>query len=198
MKKNIILFIILILCNCSSTQFTLNKTIFDNNALKKIRTIVVFPCQSHEDISDSVRNECELLFITKLTAAGFTVIDQNKVNTALKEKNLTINELTPENLLQIAHNLKADTIFQSEIINNSEENTLVRDYENEPASIKKLLVFQMVIKLISVDTGSIILTIQNDNPQIIRNREDPDGNINARRKEILKEISNDLISTLKM
>ena len=43
-----------------------------------------------------------------------------------------------------------------------------------------------------------LMAFQNDNPQIIRNREDPDGNINARRKEILKEISNDLISTLKM
>lgn len=192
MKKLIVLIAFFIIYSCSSPQI-----ILDENSIKKIHKIIVFPFQSRMEISDVIRDECESIFISKLATAGFSMIDQNKINSLLIEKKITSDELTPQEMFQISQTLGADTILQGEILENSEENTLVRDYENEPARIKKLLVFQIEIKMINVDSGKIILTIQNDNPQIILNTDDPDANIKTHRSIILKEISKNLVSALK-
>jgi hypothetical protein len=198
--------------SCSTSKISIRK-----DAIKQLKTIAVMPFKS--SIADAkVTRECTESFKSSMLTAGFQVVEREKINKILKEKELAQSGLVDNKAIEAGQFLGAEATMLGEITAHemtSDEITVedtspqppppagVSPYDR-PKRYKKekrdTFQFQIVVRMISNIDAQTILTLQNEYP--VRTYTASQGGLNPAnldqfRSQVLNQMGKDLEKAVK-
>lgn len=156
---------------CSTSTIAINKT-----ELKNVKTVAIMKFDAATGISPGVAKECEESFRGNFINAGFNVVERDKLNSIMKEVEMSQTGLTVKSI-ELGKMLGAEALLFGEVTKNFSEVRLVNynEYVKNPTTGKmvavektknmKFFTFQIHIRLISALTGNTILTLKNTYPE---------------------------------
>ena len=168
--KQLLLIIPLLFSGCASADISLNR-----EEVKSVKTVLIVPFTSGMNLKKEIYNESEDTFRRALVKLNYKVIDRDKLDSMLKDKEYITTGLTPENIKKIAKRLGADSVLTGEIAEHREyvevkryHNSLIigkyflnsnhRDDDTKDITHFK---FRIIVKLANAEDGSEIFTIKN-------------------------------------
>lgn len=162
--------------SCSTSKISIRK-----DALKQIQSVAVVPFTS--GITDAkINRECTEAFRSSLIAAGFRVVEREKLEKVLKEKELAQTGLVENKAIEAGQFLGAEATMFGEITAHSasSDEITVEDHSpqpppppgtsplDRPKRYKKerrdSFQFQVVVRLVSNVDSQTALTLQNEYP----------------------------------
>ncbi len=164
MKISILLISLLIL-SCATADIAV-----DREAMKSIKTVAIAPFTSIVDVKDVVLSEAEGNFRSALLKLKYKVVEREKINALLKEKELAMTGVTAENAKSIGALLGADAVLIGEITSYDESQREAEDFSTKVVEVKTFFKFQIVVRLVDVSTGATILTVKNVNPEVMQDK----------------------------
>jgi len=144
------------------------------------KTVLIIPFNSQLKLKKEIRTEAEEKFGGVLDKLGYRVIERNKLEMLLAEKEFANAGLTRENIKVMAKRLNAGLVHSGEILEHSEFDrndhlydtfifgSQLFDSQNSGSGdgkIKTYFKFKIVVKLINVVDGSEIISVENHSPE---------------------------------
>ncbi len=219
--RKYIFFVVLIplVVACSTSKISIRK-----EELKKIKTVAVMPFTS--TVADAkVTREATEVFRASLVEAGFSVVEREKLEKILKEKELAQTGLIENKALETSQFLGAQATLLGEVTGYSLK---VEDYMRtvtEPGAYpvnpktgqadttqprlsttkqvpdkRKTFEFQVMVRLVSNVDGTTIFTVQNEYPVQTYTADTPGihpSSLDEFRAAILARMATDLEKALK-
>lgn len=221
MRKNIymVLATVIIVANCSTSKISIRK-----EALKDLKTVAVMPFSSSVADTKASRESTEM-FRGAMIAAGFKVVEREKIDKILKEKELAQTGLVENKALEAGAFLGAEATMLGEIVaHEMKSETSEHELSSEGPGkydpkldkgdgvfIKRgdkwfkkdkrdTFQFQVVVRLISNIDSQTILTVQNEYP-VQTYTSDSGGirpaNLDQFRSRVLAQMAKDLDKAIK-
>lgn len=218
MRKNIFaaLGILTLFAACSTSKISIRK-----DALRQIRTVAVVPFTS--GITDAkINRECTEAFRSSLIAAGFKVVEREKLDKVLKEKELAQTGLVENKAIEAGQFLGAEATLFGEITAHSASADEITVEDNSPQpppppgtspmvspldrpkrykkERRDSFQFQIVVRLVSNVDSQTALTLQNEYP--VRSYGPESGslrpaNIDQFRAQVLAQMGKDIEKAIK-
>ena len=144
--------------------------------MAKVKTVAIVNFESVSGISTQVSRECEESFRGHFINAGFNVVERSKMNSILKEHEISQSGIVGGNL-NVAKLSGAQALLFGEVTQNKRQVKMVEYYQSKKnpytgkreriRKIKrmKFFTFQINIRLVSAVSGSTILTLKNKRPE---------------------------------
>lgn len=188
-----ILFLILFTTGCATADIAVDKA-----AMKSVKTIAIAPFTTSVDLPRNILSEAEGNFWSALIKLQYKVVEREKLNTILKEKELAMTGITAENAKSVGVMLGADAILLGEVLSYNESQREVEDFETKVKEIKTFYKFQIIVRLVDVSTGSIILTVKNASPEVMQVKElSGYSSLDSYRILVLNQMETDLVNAIK-
>lgn len=178
MRKNSLIVIITVviaaamaMTQCSTSTIAINKA-----EMKSVKTVAIMKFDAEPGVAKGVAKECEESFRGSFINAGFNVVERDKLNSIMKEVEMTQTGMT-EKSIELGKMLGAEALLFGEVTKNFSEIRLVNynEYVKNPTTgktvavektkNKKFFTFQIHIRLVSALTGNTILTLKNTYPE---------------------------------
>ncbi|PKL17789.1 MAG: hypothetical protein CVV49_09095 [Spirochaetae bacterium HGW-Spirochaetae-5] len=160
-----ILFITLFVLSCSTADIAV-----DRQAMKSIRTVAIAPFTSIPDLNKSILAGAEGNFRGALVELKYKVVEREKLNTLLKEKELAMTGVTEENARNIGMLLGADAVLIGEVLSHDESQREAEDFHTKKVEVKTFYKFQIIVRLVDVSNGAVILTIKNSHEEVMQDK----------------------------
>jgi curli biogenesis system outer membrane secretion channel CsgG len=201
-----------VVISCSTSKISIRK-----DAIKQIKTIAVMPFKS--SVADAkVTRESGEAFKGALINAGFQVVEREKLNKVLKEKELAQSGLVENKAIEAGQFLGAEAIMLGEITAHemTTDEVTVEDTSpqpplptgtsplDRPKRYKKerrdTYQFQIVVRVVSNSDAQTVLTLQNEYP--VRSYTASQGSLNPAnidqfRSQVLTQMGKDLEKAIK-
>jgi hypothetical protein len=192
MKLSILLIPLFIL-SCATADIAVDK-----EAMKSIKTVAIAPFTSIVDLKKGILAEAEGNFRSALVKLNYKVVERERLNALLKEKELAMTGVTTENAKSIGSMLGADAILIGEILAYNESEREVQDFQTKKIEVKTFYKFQIIVRLVDVSTGSTILTIKNASPEAMQSKElSGFSSLDSYRSLVLNDMESELVDAMK-
>jgi Curli production assembly/transport component CsgG. len=166
--------------------------------MKSIKTVAIAPFTSIVELNKGILNEAEGTFRSALVKLKYKVVEREKLNTLLKEKQLAMAGITEENAKTIGTLLGADAILMGEITAYNESQREVQDFETKKIEIKTFYKFQIVVRLVDVSSGAVILTVKNASSEAMQSKElSGFSSLDSYRSLVLSDMESELVDAMK-
>jgi len=163
--KLLILFIPFFIISCATADIAV-----DREAMKSIKTVAIAPFTANLDLNKGILTGAEGNFRSALLKLKYQVVERERINALLKEKELAMTGVTTENAKSIGAMLGADAILIGEILTYEESRREVEDFQTKKVSVRTFYKFQIIVRLVDVSTGAVILTIKNASPEVMQDK----------------------------
>jgi hypothetical protein len=191
--KLTILLIPMFILSCATADIAVDK-----EAMKSIKTVAIAPFTSIADLKKGILSEAEGNFRSALVKLNYKVVERERLNALLKEKELAMTGVTTENAKSIGAMLGADAILIGEILAYSESEREVQDFQTKKIEMKTFYKFQIIVRLVDASTGSIILTIKNTTPEAMQSKElSGFSSLDSYRSLVLNDMESELVDAMK-
>jgi curli biogenesis system outer membrane secretion channel CsgG len=191
--KITILLIPFFIISCATSDIAV-----DREAMKSIKTVAIAPFTSADELKKGILTEAEGNFRSALIKLNYKIVEREKLNALLKEKELSMAGVTTENARSIGAMLGADAILIGEIISYDESQREVQDFQSKKIEIKTFYKFQIIVRLVDVSTGAIILTIKNASPEAMQSKElSGYSSLDSYRILVLNQMESELVDAMK-
>jgi len=188
-----ILFIPVFILSCATADIAVDK-----KAMKSIKTVAIAPFTSIVELKKGILNEAEGNFRSALVKHKYKVVEREKLNALLKEKELAMTGITEENAKTIGTMLGADAVLIGEILSYEESEREVQDFETKKVEVKAFYKFQIVVRLVDVSSGAIILTVKNASPEAMQDKElSGFSSLDSYRILVLNNMESELVDAMK-
>mgnify|MGYP001423435745 CR=1 FL=1 len=202
--KRLLLLIPLITLSCSISQVTA-----DRQAINQVKTVAIVPFTSTIKLDSAILYEAEDKFRKTFSDSGFIVIEREKVDGLLKQKEFSETGITKDNIASAGRILGADAVLAGEITVHEEKVSIFRsgshggfgmmvfDKDDYKTEYRTYLRFKITITLVNVRDGSVILTMTNRYIETEKDENLPGYlNIDAYRRLTLKKMGKELADIL--
>jgi len=198
--------------SCSTSKISVRK-----DAIRTLKTIAVVPFTS--SVADGkVTRECTEAFRGSMIAAGIRVVEREKLDKLLKEKELAQTGLIENKAIEAGQFLGAEGTMFGEIIAHEvkSEEVTVEDTSPQPApppgtapherpkryrkARQDTYQFQIVVRLVSNTDSQTILTLQNEYPVRTFGPESAGlrpANLDQFRAQVLTQMGKDIEKAIK-
>jgi len=191
--KLTILFIPLFVLSCATSDIAV-----DREAMKSIKTVAIAPFTSIPDLKKGILSEAEGNFRAALVELKYKVVEREKLNAILKEKELAMTGVTAENAKSIGALLGADAILIGEVISYDESQREAEDFHTKKVEVKTFYKFQIIVRLVDVSTGAVILTIKNSQPEVMQDKALMGfSSLDSYRNLVLNSMEKELVDAMK-
>lgn len=193
MKSTILLlpFLFIIACNTSDIAV-------DRKAMKSIETVAIAPFTSMVDLKKEVLAGAEGNFRSALIKLKYKVVEREKLNVLLKEKELAMTGVTEDNAKRIGTMLGADAVLIGEVISYEESQRESEDFQTKKIGIKTFYKFQIIVRLVDVSSGAVILTVKNSYSEVMQDKALPGfSSLDSYRNLILNNMETELVEAMK-
>lgn len=188
-----ILFIPVFILSCATADIAVDK-----KSMKSIKTVAIAPFTSIVEVKKGILNEAEGNFRSALVKLKYKVVEREKLNALLKEKELAMTGITEENAKTIGAMLGADAVLIGEILSYEESEREVQDFETKKVEVKTFYKFQIVVRLVDVSSGAIILTVKNASPEAMQDKElSGFSSLDSYRILVLNNMESELVGAMK-
>lgn len=191
--KLLILFIPLFLISCATSDIAV-----DREAMKSIKTVAIAPFTSIPDLNKGILSEAEGNFRSALVELKYKVVEREKLNALLKEKELAMTGVTAENAKSIGTMLGADAVLVGEVLAYDESQREAEDFQTKKIEVKTFYRFQIIVRLVDVSTGSVILTVKNSQPEVMQEKSLlAYSSLDSYRNLVLNNMESELVQAMK-
>ncbi len=192
MKLSILLIPIFIL-SCATSDIAVDK-----KAMKSIKTVAIAPFTTIIDLKKGILSEAEGNFRSALVKLKYKVVEREKLNALLKEKELAMAGVTEENAKTIGAMLGADAVLVGEIIEYNESQRESEDFQTKKVEVKTFYKFQIIVRLVDVSTGAIILTVKNAQSEVMQDKALPAfSSLDSYLNLVLNNMESELVEAMK-
>lgn len=216
-KKNFAgLGVIVLFAACSTSKISIRK-----DALRNIKTVAVIPFTS--PVADAkVTRDCTEAFKGSMITAGFKVVEREKLDKILKEKELAQSGLVENKAIEAGQFLGAEGTLFGEITAHEMKSDEITVEDNSPQppqptgtspmvspldrpkrykkEKRDTYTFQIVVRLVSNVDSQTVLTLQNEYPVRSYGSETAGmrpANIDQFRAQVLSQMGKDIEKAIK-
>jgi len=193
MKLSIVLFPFLI-ASCATSAISV-----DREAIKSIRTVAIAPFTSVPEIKKEILYAAEGNFRAALVELKFKVVEREKLDSLMKEKELAMTGIITENAKNIGALLGADAVLIGEVIAHEESQREAEDFQTKKIEVKTFYKFQIIVRLVDVSTGAVILTVKNAQSEVMQDKALMGfSSLDSYRNLVLNNMETELVAAMKM